>query len=195
MYKVFVNDEPIFIGESKKISTKLDCLKFNKANIIDQVLGLFEGNKSGLFLISSSLPNDWSEFKNLFKNQIAAGGKVVNSNGEVLFIYRNNKWDLPKGKVEKGESLEECAIREVEEECGISGLKLEKHLETTYHIFRQNGDLVLKISHWFLMFVDFNGILIPQKEEGIEEVCFKDSEEQLNALENTYANIKLLFHH
>ena len=127
-----------------------------------------------------------------FKIQKAAGGKVLKED-KVLFIYRFNKWDLPKGKLEKGEAIEQCAVREVEEECGFDKLKIEKQIETTYHIFKRKNKTILKITYWFLMKTDFSGNLIPQTEEGIERVAFKNEFETMEALENTYENIKLLF--
>jgi len=195
MYKVFVNDKPLFIGDDKKISTNLNHYKFAEKDIIDLVHKLFSNTETGILLSTNKLSQDWLEFKKMFTTQKAAGGKVVNLKGEVLFIYRNQKWDLPKGKIEKGETIEECAIREVEEECGISGLKIVKELETTYHIFQKKDEYILKITYWYLMNVEFSGQLKPQEEEGIEEVCFKDLKSQNEAMKNTYSNLKLLFHH
>ena len=195
MYKVFVNDKPIFIDDDKKISTKLIQYNFAEINIAELVHKLFSNTEPGFILSSNNLEQDWLAFKKVFKIQKAAGGKVVNPKGEVLFIYRNKRWDLPKGKIEKGESIKECAIREVEEECGISGLRIVKKLQNTYHIFKSNEKLILKITYWFLMDSDFSGKFVPQEEEGIEEVCFKDLESQKEAVKNTYSNLKLLFHH
>ena len=81
----------------------------------------------------------------------AAGGLVKNLNGEYLFIYRNDKWDLPKGKVEKNERVKEAAVREVEEECGIKVDKLGDKICKTYHVYINKGDVVLKKTHWFDM--------------------------------------------
>ena len=111
----------------------------------------------------------------------------------MLFIYRFDKWDLPKGKLEKGESIQECAIREVEEECGITNLSIDKELETTYHIFKRNEKMILKVTYWFLMRTNYSGNLTPQEEEGIDQVVFKNAHETSKALQNTYQNIKLLF--
>ena len=108
-------------------------------------------------------------------------------------IYRFDTWDLPKGKIEKGEGKKEAAIREVEEECGISGLTIENKLQKTYHIFQRNEREILKITHWYKMKTDFEGELTPQLEEGITEVVFKNKEQTKMALENSYENIRLLF--
>jgi len=192
MYKVFVNDHPIFFVESDKISTNLKVVDFESVEIVDLIDDLFQSKYNGIYLRCSNLKKDWKKFKKHFKVQKAAGGKVL-SNNKVLFIYRFDKWDLPKGKLEKGETIKECALREVEEECGIDKLKIENKLETTYHIFERKNKIILKKTYWFLMKTDFSGKLIPQTEEGIEKVVFMNEKEIKTALENTYENIKLLF--
>ena len=125
-------------------------------------------------------------------NVVAGGGKVYNAKGEVLFIYRNDKWDLPKGKAERKETIEETAIREVEEETQVSGLKITKPLPTTYHIFKRNGKHKIKITYWFEMKTNFDGELLPQEKEGITKVKWLDDKASQKALENSYANIKIL---
>ena len=98
---------------------------------------------------------------------------VINPNKKVLFIYRNNVWDLPKGHIEKNESTESAAVREVEEECGIENSTIIQKLIITYHIYFLDG-IKLKETHWFLMHSDDSNNLIPQLEEGITEVALKD---------------------
>ena len=193
MYKVFVNENPIILTEKDNFSTEFQEYPFEDVNLLEIIEKLFNNELKGMVLISSNLSADWEVFKSNLKVQRAAGGKVLNKNNEVLFINRFNKWDLPKGKLEKGETLEECAVREVEEECGIFGLEVLKKLPTTYHIFKRKGKTILKITYWFLMKSSFEGILKPQIEEGIEKVEFKNENATNLALENTYENIKLLF--
>jgi 8-oxo-dGTP pyrophosphatase MutT (NUDIX family) len=124
---------------------------------------------------------------------VAAGGVVTNRAGKVLFIYRNDKWDLPKGKLDKGETLEECALREVEEETGVQGLKIENILKTTYHVFKRNGKYKLKQVYWYAMKTSYKGELTGQLDEGIVKVKWKGPNKIAIALENSYANIKILF--
>jgi 8-oxo-dGTP pyrophosphatase MutT (NUDIX family) len=193
MYKVFVNDCQIIMIDNKKISTSFNKVAFETISIIDITENFFQCKNEGICLLCNNLEDNWRDFKSHFKIQKAAGGKVLNANNETLFIYRFNKWDLPKGKLESGESILECAVREVEEECGISNLQIEKELETTYHIFERKGKLILKITYWFLMSTTYIGKLTPQFEEGIEQVVFKNEDETVEALKNTYENIKLLF--
>jgi 8-oxo-dGTP pyrophosphatase MutT (NUDIX family) len=193
MYKVFVNDCPIILTDNKKNVINLNLVHFETVKADEIVAQIFQHKLSGISLYCENLEASWIKFQSYFKSQKAAGGKVLNANNEVLFIYRFNKWDLPKGKLDKEESISACAIREVEEECGITNLQIIKSLETTYHIYKEKGKTILKTTYWFLMHTDFVGELTPQSEEGIEEVVFKNEEEVKSAIENTYENIKLLF--
>ena len=118
---------------------------------------------------------------------------VYNNKREILFIYRNGKWDIPKGRIEKNESHQEAAVREVEEETGIEGLEVKKFLTTTYHVFKRNGKFKLKVTYWFEMYSEFDGDFIPQIDEGILKVKWKNFEKTQKALRDSYENIKLLF--
>jgi ADP-ribose pyrophosphatase YjhB (NUDIX family) len=128
-------------------------------------------------------------FKSMFKVIEAAGGLVKNSKGEYLFIFRNGKWDLPKGKIEKNESIEKAAVREVEEECGIKGLSVLKQLETTYHTYPLNDLFVLKPTYWFEMNCSDNSELVPQLDEGITEARWISVKDLGIVKENTYGSI------
>lgn len=194
MYKVFVNDCPIILTDNKKNTTNFNLVNFESVKVDEIVSRIFQNKLKGITLFCENLDECWRQFQSNFKSQKAAGGKVINANNEVLFIYRFNKWDLPKGKLEKGESILACAVREVEEECGITNLQIVKPLETTYHIYKEKGNIILKTTYWFLMYSDYDGELTPQLEEGIEQVVFKNEGASVEALKNTYENIKLLFH-
>ena len=124
---------------------------------------------------------------------VAAGGKVVNHKGKVLFIYRNDKWDLPKGKLDKGETIEAAAIREIEEETGVGELTITSFLAKTYHVFKRGGVYKLKETHWYNMTSNHSGKLSGQLEEGITKVKWKGPKKTKKALKNSYSNIKLLF--
>jgi 8-oxo-dGTP pyrophosphatase MutT (NUDIX family) len=117
---------------------------------------------------------DLDELKKAFYKKftivLAAGGLVKNEKGEVLLIHRRGKWDLPKGKLDKGEKLGDCALREVEEETGLKGMKLGKLLLVTYHTYQEGARFILKESHWFHMTVTGNQELVPQVEEDIHDI-------------------------
>ncbi len=194
MYKVFVNDKPIILTSSTILKEEGFPVYFFKNITVDELIyKLKTENIKGFFLSCLDLEQDWKHFCSQFKVIPAAGGLVVNSNKDVLFIYRGNKWDLPKGRIEKGERIEDTAIREVEEECGIHNLNLDTFLLKTYHIFFQDGESRLKETYWYLMSSDYKGRLIPQEEEGITKVMFKNKEEIQDAFLNTYANIKIVY--
>ena len=124
---------------------------------------------------------------------VAGGGLVFNDKQKILFIYRNKKWDLPKGKNEKGEKIQDCALREVTEETGIDDLTIRKFIAKTYHVFKRNGKYKLKETYWYEMHSSYKGVLVPQIEEGIEKVKWKGFQKTQKALKKSYENIKLLF--
>jgi 8-oxo-(d)GTP phosphatase len=193
MYKVFVNESQLIL------TNKLSDIASNKYFLLNQksitaAIDLLAKNKANIAYIYH--PNN-EEILNKFTKKIplviAAGGVVTNREGKVLFIYRNDKWDLPKGKIDKGETIEECALREVAEETGVQGLKIENILKTTYHVFKRNGTYKLKEVHWFAMKTSYKGELVGQLDEGIEKVKWKGPAKIAKALENSYANIRILF--
>ncbi len=192
MYKVFVNDKPIIITSSSKKTNNFTVYVLKKI-VINEIIRKLQNNEvDGVNLYAPDLEKGWVLFLQNLDIIPAAGGLVLNPKKEVLFIYRNNIWDLPKGWIEKSESIETAAIREVEEECGIFNLVILKKLTTTYHIYNQNG-IKLKETHWFLMQSDYNKELVPQLEEGITAVMFKNESDTDKALQNTYANIQLVY--
>lgn len=192
MHKIFVNDKPLIL--TTKVE-KEDGFKNYLLKTVDMGKVIRKLNRTKLKevrLIGKKEDKLLKRFLKKLPNVIAGGGKVYNDNGDILFIYRNDKWDLPKGKTEGNESIERTAIREVTEETGVSGLEITKPLETTYHIFKRNGRYKIKITYWFEMKTNFKGNFYPQENEGITKVEWLNKEETKKALENSYANIKLL---
>ena len=123
----------------------------------------------------------------------AAGGLVYNDKNQLRMIFRNGRWDLPKGKLEVGENIEQCAMREVEEECGVSGLIITQQLQETYHTYEINGQKILKRTYWFEMKSSFKGNLTPQNKEGITVAVWVDEQDIAEKLENSFGNIIELF--
>jgi 8-oxo-dGTP pyrophosphatase MutT (NUDIX family) len=120
----------------------------------------------------------------------AAGGVVQNGDKDLLFIFRRGKWDLPKGKMEKGEQPESCAIREIEEETGVKNLKLKKKITDTWHVYDEFGKHILKISHWFYFTSSGKQTLIPQTEEDITQAKWIATRDIKKPIANTFETIK-----
>jgi ADP-ribose pyrophosphatase YjhB (NUDIX family) len=196
MYKVFIKNKVIlFTNNGTNLKLKFNSLlklNFFEKKVVPAIYKLLTTNKNVdcVVICVDNVDAAFAEFKATFKLILAAGGVVKNTKNETLFIYRLNKWDLPKGKVENGEKINEAAIREVEEECAVTGLEIINPLKDTFHIYTMGEELVLKQTYWFEMKTDFNGKLIPQTEEDIEEVRWMSDEEiNTEALTNTYASI------
>ena len=192
MYQIFVGDKPIILTTKVDLETNFKNYLISSCNISKVIKDLKKKEIASVRLIGDRKDTLIKTFLKLLPNVVAGGGKVLNENGEVLFIYRNNKWDLPKGKAERNETIDKTAIREVEEETGVKGLKITKPLEMTYHIFKRNGRYRIKVTYWFEMKTNYNGQLTPQEKEGITKVEWLNKKQMKVALANSYANIKLL---
>ena len=192
MYKVFVNNKPIILTTKVEKETNFKNYLLKTVHIGKVIKDLKETKLESARLIDIDENKLLKNFLKLLPNAIAGGGKVYNEKGEVLFIYRNDKWDLPKGGAERKETIDQAAIREVEEETGVTGLSIIKPLEMTYHIFKRNGKHKIKVTYWFEMKTNYKGVLIPQEKEGITKVEWLTKKQIDVAMNNSYANIKLL---
>lgn len=215
--KIFVNDKPlniisaedhidlkdydiIFEGDKEITNADLidDVLILNATNEqIDKVFKLLKNKKFKELDSVSFVVKDFKEVKDYIKSKfeiIKAAGGLVEKEGKLLLIYRFNKWDLPKGKLEKKEAPDEGAVREVEEECNIKVSLVEK-LCSTWHTYTRNGKGILKKTHWYHMRCEDDRNLKPQVEEDIEEARWMDPREVRQALYNTYPSIRNVFHH
>lgn len=200
MYKVFFNDSTIQIDAESKRSSKNNITQaaINENNeIVKELVSKIEsGNLAKEYVIVHDEPHKlWNSIKNQLVEIPAAGGLVMNSEKSFLFIKRLGVWDLPKGKIEKKETPESAALREVEEECGVSGLKIMKQLDSTFHIYRSPylkspNNLVFKETKWFLMSCENQQDLVPQTEENIEEVRWVAMDELDKVRANTYLSIR-----
>jgi len=192
MYKVFFKDRAIFLGD-KAESMNFRCMVYlwTEGENLEAIVSDFDQdeNKETLFFAAQDVEALFLEFKNQFKYIEAAGGLVFNPKNEILTIHRLGKWDLPKGKVEDGETIDEAALREVEEECGISNLNLEEELPSTYHTYWMNNKWMLKRSYWFKMTYSGNEKLVPQTEEDIEKVSWLACNQLDEFKADTYASI------
>ena len=193
MYKVFVNDKPLFLTNEVQKETDFQLFLLESVDIKKLIVKIFQNKIQKAFLYHPDEKLIMKTLKAKIPLVKAGGGLVYNKKGEVLFIFRNGKWDLPKGGTEKNETIEETAMREVEEETGVNGLSIVKKLPKTYHVFKRNGRYKLKQTYWFEMKSDFEGTPEGQIEEGIEKVAWIKPKDIPTILDNSYENIKLLF--
>lgn len=172
MYKVFSGEKCIQISsaEVKAEEKGLKVISFKSAEELHKEYKQFaRSNVLKKLVIVGDEEKVWKVFRSLFSYIEAAGGVVKNEKDELLMIYRNKHWDLPKGKMEKGESPDETALREVEEECGVKKLVITKPLESSCHIFFLNRKECMKCTYWFEMTCRDSAKPVPQAEEGILE--------------------------
>ncbi len=199
MYKVFFNDNVLCFYHKNKTS-----LKNNKT----QVAGIechsdserlfskysFMELTENLDVVCSDPEKIWKSFCEKLTKIPAAGGLLNNSKSEILFISRFGRWDLPKGKIEDGESIEQAAIREVEEECGLRNVKIKKQLNSTFHLYfspyiNSDDNLVLKETFWFEMVYNGNEEPTPQTSEHIEKVRWFAKNDLKEVYDTTYNNL------
>jgi len=190
MYQIFVDDKPIILTTKIEKEDGFKNYLLSEAKMGKVIKELNSTDLEKIHLVGKKEHKLIKKFLKKLPNVIAGGGKVYNDKGEILFIYRNNKWDLPKGKAESKESIEETAIREVEEETGVKGLEIVKQIDTTYHIFKRSGKYKIKITHWFEMKTTYSGKLKPEKKEGISKAKWLGKKDVKKALKNSYSNIK-----
>ncbi len=196
MYKIYINDRPltiaplseqlpstkthlsgVYLGNRRSLLHYIDALE--KATVVESV-GLHADNVDQL----------WNDLLGMYKVIEAAGGIVNNDQGDILAIFRRGNWDLPKGKIDPGETPEQAAVREVEEETGISDIELKSFIGATYHTYKnQKGKRVLKKSHWYAMTAPTQD-LVPQVEEDIEQAIWVDGGDFLTHHHPMYTNIR-----
>ncbi len=196
--KVYFNDKPLFLCDEicKEIEPFLhhdDAIfieEFSSPAVNSMIHEMqLEKVHAGIFL-----HDDLDKLKQAFWKKFviiqAGGGLVKNENEEILFMFRRGKWDLPKGKLDPGETIEECALREVAEETGLTGVELKQFLLTTYHTYIENGKHILKESYWYKMISNSKKKLVPQTEEDIQELRWVKSENMKEVLNNTYPSVR-----
>jgi len=213
---LFVNDIPVIILKSGKqpdlghFNSTVDALKapLTKADLINHV---WVKNASVshldtiLDLVDSKVPialrsltvtvDDYDNVKDFLKRKfriVKAAGGLVRKKDRFLMIYRQKKWDLPKGKKETGEGSKETAVREVEEECNVR-VKLGKKIATTWHTYTMNKHAMLKRTRWYNMELVDDSRMKPAFEEDIEDVKWMNQKEVYHALENSYNSIRFVF--
>jgi 8-oxo-dGTP pyrophosphatase MutT (NUDIX family) len=194
-YKIFINNRPFSImrdaGGAANIPGTL-VVNYDSPGTLSVMMDLAH-SEAKFFPHVIILHNDPSrvlhKIESLTKVIEAAGGAVKNSEGKLLMIHRRGKWDLPKGKLDKGETPEKAAVREVEEECGVSGLKITRTLSPTYHTYMEGEQLILKKTYWYEMSTSDSKQLVPESEEGISKCEWRNEAGVAEALQDTFHSV------
>jgi len=194
---IYFGDKPVFLCDA--ITAEIDEVRHHPdAVFIDELSNaainslLHEIGKKEFhagIIFHENFDKLKKEFFKHFKLVKTGGGLIRNSDGEVLLIFRRGKWDLPKGKLDDNETLEECAVREVREETGLSQVNLGIELLITYHTYVEFGKHILKESHWFEMTTTLHESLHPQTEEEITEVRWVKRHDLKKYVDNTFPTI------
>jgi len=194
MYKVFYQDRIIYLTDnfsSHFYNSYGLFYKFYDLNELSDLLKLFLllTKIKNLFIFHTNIESLFTNFSKQFGNINAGGGVLFNEAGKVMVIKRRGKWDLPKGKFKKEERPEEAALRETEEEVGLSNLTITDSLTPTYHIYEESSKFILKKTFWFKMKTSSNHPPVPQEEEEITKALWMQPEEIQTILGNTYLSV------
>lgn len=196
-YKIYFNDKPLFLCDHSNAEIH-GYARHDDAVFIDEfstpaVNSMIHEMRQAKVHAGIFVHSPLEELKKAFWKKFiliqAGGGLVQNEKGEILFMFRRGKWDLPKGKLDEGETLEACAVREVQEETGLKDVRLEAPLLVTWHTYDDSGKHILKETHWFRMTTRGDQDLLPQQEEQITELKWVDKKNVKEMLGNTFPSI------
>ena len=193
MYKVFFNQKPLILTNKIQDFSDSEPFLFIKYTTVSQIIKAIKSSKnSRVFLYHKDINKLWKLFKKKFPVVEAAGGLVERADNKLLFIFRNKKWDLPKGGIEKKELIIDAAKREVIEETGVADIIVQNQLSETYHIFKKGKRFRLKKTYWFKMSTTFMGKTNPQTEEGIERIEWVPKDKIQDILNDAFENIRMI---
>ena len=194
MYKVFFKDRTVYFGDDfSKIFERNNGLfyKYNNIHELTEVVHAFYFLKKidKLFIFHNDIITLFDEFKACFNYVEAGGGVVINEKGEFLVMLRNGIWDLPKGKLEKGENFESAALREVEEETGLDQMVIKQPVLSTFHTYTEKGNMMLKKTKWYEMLYSGNKTPVPETRENITETRWVSPGNTDFIRKNTYPSV------
>lgn len=191
--KIYFSNKPLLLATNKlpeKMYEPYLQLEGANAQHFEEAIKHLERKDSiGVVIIEANKEHLEKELLWAFYPLHSAGGVVENELGEVLMIFRRGKWDLPKGKLDEGEDIEQCAIREVQEETGINKVSLESKICNTLHIYPMGNKLILKYTAWYRMKSSTKEPLTPQAEENIEQVIWVKPKDIAALLRNSFETI------
>lgn len=197
IYKIFINETPLFLTNTEGVlqewkddNKSLISNYLGKKKFLHPVIDMLEKTKkySRVVLLSDDVDKLWHDFQDIYKIIEAAGGVVKNDKNEVLMIFRRDNWDLPKGKIDKGETPEIAAVREIQEETGLVEVKLGDFICHTYHTYEMKGKRILKKTWWYTMSTP-EIALTPQTTEDIEEATWVELASFLDTKPTIYGSI------
>lgn len=202
MYTIYFDNKPFYItltltAELKTLAYTHGTLMLNQPNeiLVQKALKDIQESAKAVILLTDNVEGNFTLVKNHFVHIQAGGGLVKNELDEYLFIFRQGKWDLPKGKLDPGETIEACALREVSEETGLQNITPGNFLLDTWHVYKGWGQHVLKQSSWFSMQAPSGQQLTPQTEEDIQEIKWLKKEDWHMISNNTFPSIIDVLHH
>ena len=192
MYQIYINQTALIIAETIDPALtdyqQIDTENFQFRSFYDRFK---DDPLPAAYTVLSKNPKElFKKIKYSLKYIKAAGGLVRNEENKYLFIFRKGKWDLPKGKIDFGEKTKKAAVREVEEECGITITSLDDKLCKTYHVYEMNGEIVFKKTTWYRMRADDQPVLTPQREEGITDARWLAPGDFMMVKQNTFPLIR-----
>jgi len=191
MQKIYFSTTPLILTSSEPVNLEGKLIANNNKETIQKAIESQNNaiNPLPLILVHSDIEKSINAIKSQFKVIQAAGGLAYTPDQEVLLIFRRGKWDLPKGKLDEGESIETCAIREVEEETGLQNVLLGDLIQKTYHTYKEQGEDVLKETFWYYMEAQKQD-LKPQTDEDIEECRWVAKQELVHYFSNIQPSVK-----
>ncbi len=193
MYEVFIDDRKVIFAQKRGVINGIDQFKKMTDPYVEFIIPQVKMVKPFVQL-TIELDDLQNDFETIFSKheKVDAAGGIVRAENKNLFIFRNGKWDIPKGKVDEGEEIKDAAIREIEEECGISGLKIRSKICETLHTYYYDGLPTIKKTHWFFLSANRLSKGIPQSEEGITDIRWFSDSDLKTIRSNTFFTINYL---
>lgn len=201
MVTLYIEHKPFIItneltGQDKKsyLEKQLIVLNNPSPDVLPGILDTFSDESTRGYVWESANPDKVFQLvASHYEHWEAAGGLVRNAGGDILLMFRRGHWDLPKGKLDPGETIEECALREITEETGLSHIQIERHLTDTWHVYPLEGKQILKQTHWYEVAFTGTELTVPQIEEDIVDIQWIKPENIKHYLKFTYPNIRKVF--